>query len=567
MLIELERTRDAKTFQLPDGRRRTTFGHSVHYLSGGEWRDTDLRLRPMSDRLLMDGFDYHAQVGDRGVAIYDPVAHTGVRWLTPNRPRAHGGGRTVGFRQDGLVWRWEILKAGLKLAARVHRRRGPRVYTFRYEPVGDGGHFEQDINGHLWAGNLMVKRPIVVGADGMVWQTSPWISSPGKASFVFDDSLLPDSAFPYVIDPTTNYSLAAQANDGYTSGSNASYPPGSASVADTTGTVLYVTRSYVAVTGMYPGTGTNADTGEFDDQPWSNASRVVAQDGSYASVTIYDFDETFRDNSELLRATNYGFAVSGTVTGITVRVRCYATVSPSDVRMFVKMLKAGSPVGTQKTEDSDIPGSMGDLTFGSSSDLWGTTWTSGEVNASNFGVQISADNSLSSGSSSLRVDTVQVTIHTSTGGAYTVDVGHLRWDTSALDDTVTVDSAALKLYVVSKADGDARNLSAEWNEPGTITVADWTSTPASGAGAWDITTLTAGAQNTLALATVSNVSKTAHTGLRLHIDGGSPAGSNQVAIASYDHASYAEPILAVTYSVSPPPAPVEIPRVLVGSAL
>ena len=53
----------------------------------------------------------------------------------------------------------------------------------------------------------------------------------------------------------------------------------------------------------------------------------------------------------------------------------------------VQTLKAGSPVGTNMSGGS-IPGAEATVTFGSSSSLWGSSWTYSEINASNFGLSI-----------------------------------------------------------------------------------------------------------------------------------------------------------------------------------
>lgn len=53
----------------------------------------------------------------------------------------------------------------------------------------------------------------------------------------------------------------------------------------------------------------------------------------------------------------------------------------------VQTLKAGSAVGTNMGGAS-VPGTEGTVTFGSSSSLWGSSWTYSDINASNFGIII-----------------------------------------------------------------------------------------------------------------------------------------------------------------------------------
>jgi glucose/arabinose dehydrogenase/PKD repeat protein len=135
---------------------------------------------------------------------------------------------------------------------------------------------------------------------------------------------------------------------------------------------------------------------------------------------------------------------------------------------------------------------------------------------------------------------------------YRVLAALIRFDTSAIPDGATITSATLRLRVTAKSDADNRNLVAEWY-PGSnwpIDVADYSLTSSANAlvGA-DITALTTGATNTFALVNAANVSKTGYSGLRLQVDGGQPAGDNQVQFASWDSTSLPEPQLVVTYTI------------------
>jgi prepilin-type N-terminal cleavage/methylation domain-containing protein len=55
----------------------------------------------------------------------------------------------------------------------------------------------------------------------------------------------------------------------------------------------------------------------------------------------------------------------------------------------IKILKNGSFVGTDKSTGLDLGSSWQYLTYGGSTDLWGTTWTSDDINDTDFGVGIS----------------------------------------------------------------------------------------------------------------------------------------------------------------------------------
>ena len=116
-------------------------------------------------------------------------------------------------------------------------------------------------------------------------------------------------------------------------------------------------------------------------------------------------------------------------------------------------------------------------------------------------------------------------------GEYSVLTSLLRFDTSAVPDGATVTSATLRLHVAGKADGDDRNLVAEWypaaNWP--IDDADYAlDSSASALPGADVGNLALGAVNDLALQGLGAVSTTGSTALRLHLDGGQPAADNYV---------------------------------------
>ncbi|MFW6172477.1 MAG: hypothetical protein ACOC5T_01915 [Elusimicrobiota bacterium] len=104
----------------------------------------------------------------------------------------------------------------------------------------------------------------------------------------------------------------------------------------------------------YPGTVEEDDT--VGNTEWIDINNVKADDGSYAFSSI------------------------GGGGG-----------DPGDTKDYsVKLVKGGSITGNEKAEDTALPdGTFGTRTYGNSTDLWGTTLTKSDVEASNFGVVIS----------------------------------------------------------------------------------------------------------------------------------------------------------------------------------
>src|SRR5262249_56903876 len=90
---------------------------------------------------------------------------------------------------------------------------------------------------------------------------------------------------------------------------------------------------------------------------------------------------------------NYVLPSTATIQGIKVDVERKASANTSTNYINdadVYLLKGGSTTGvTDKAATSTKwPTSDGVATYGSSTDLWGTTWSYSNADASNFGVRI-----------------------------------------------------------------------------------------------------------------------------------------------------------------------------------
>ena len=88
--------------------------------------------------------------------------------------------------------------------------------------------------------------------------------------------------------------------------------------------------------------------------------------------------------SQYLYGTNFGFSIpsGSTINGISVSV----TYQNSGTDYTTKLLKAGSLVGSNLATAATSPTSATVVTWGGSSNLWGTTWLYSDINNSSFGV-------------------------------------------------------------------------------------------------------------------------------------------------------------------------------------
>lgn len=146
-----------------------------------------------------------------------------------------------------------------------------------------------------------------------------------------------------------------------------------------------------------PGTLTNTGAG----MPWNLSSNITAN----------TLGNSF---SPFLQGTNLGFSVPGTatITGIILKSAQYTSNSPHN-DTIVELLNNLVPTGQNK----NAPGNMaiaGQLTYGSSSDLWGAAWTPSDVNNSNFGFHFKVYNPLVSQNMITFIGQFSVTVYYST---------------------------------------------------------------------------------------------------------------------------------------------------------
>jgi hypothetical protein len=150
---------------------------------------------------------------------------------------------------------------------------------------------------------------------------------------------------------------------------------------------------------------------------WTTPTNVYTSNNAYATYNV-----ATGGNSNNLDATGFGFSVptSAIIRGISVTLERKGPASPTssikDNTFY--LLKAGAQAGSNKAYTSAYWGtSDATQSYGTSTDLWGTTWTAAQVNAANFGVRLSVHNFQSSAAiASVDQITVTVTYSNDTNG-------------------------------------------------------------------------------------------------------------------------------------------------------
>lgn len=128
---------------------------------------------------------------------------------------------------------------------------------------------------------------------------------------------------------------------------------------------------------------------------WNNPNNIFTSNNTYADQLL-----NVQTSTGFLRGTGYGFSIPGTatITGITVIIRRWSGQVSGHTGFCIDngvfLTKAGTQVGTDHSAIGVFWPAFGpsNQTYGSPSDLWGTTWTPTDINNVGFGAQVSAFN-------------------------------------------------------------------------------------------------------------------------------------------------------------------------------
>ena len=147
---------------------------------------------------------------------------------------------------------------------------------------------------------------------------------------------------------------------------------------------------------------------------WSSTGNVVASDNTRASAIL-----SAGNQSQYLVASSFGFSVPGgsTIDGIVVEVERHGS-NTNVLDNRVRIVKGGVIGSTDKSSVSQWPitsGSEAYASYGGTSDLWGETWTASDINASDFGVAVSAKNTNPKILRVANVDHVRITVYYTEG--------------------------------------------------------------------------------------------------------------------------------------------------------
>ena len=142
---------------------------------------------------------------------------------------------------------------------------------------------------------------------------------------------------------------------------------------------------------------------------------------SLFSTTLNSSTDLYINNrSYYIVGQGFGFSIptGATINGIVVTLQAQsydAQGAGNNARDYsVKIVKNNTITGTDKSTLASLTpnGTWVNRTYGSSTDLWGETWTAADINNSNFGIAYSAELTTSpKGTVTVQVRNLRITVH------------------------------------------------------------------------------------------------------------------------------------------------------------
>lgn len=148
---------------------------------------------------------------------------------------------------------------------------------------------------------------------------------------------------------------------------------------------------------------------------WTNVNNVLVDTtSSSTATTTASFDDT-----QILRVTNFGFAIpsDATINGVMFKFRRRSSTANDVKDDTIQLVLSGTPVGANKATASFWPSTNSTPEYGGAADTW--TWAGisvANINNSAFGINIKAYDD-ASGTDTLNIEAVWLDIYyTPVGG-------------------------------------------------------------------------------------------------------------------------------------------------------
>ncbi len=149
------------------------------------------------------------------------------------------------------------------------------------------------------------------------------------------------------------------------------------------------------------------DDGRVGTVAWIASGNALNVDGSLARTASMSGSV----GTHWLRTSGFGASLPprSIVRGFVVQVTRKASFRDEIGDQAIALVKAGVP-GSGKVAQGSWGTTLDTVSYGSASELWGTTWTPADVNAGDFGAAVAA-RGLPAADETASVDAVAITVH------------------------------------------------------------------------------------------------------------------------------------------------------------
>ncbi len=198
---------------------------------------------------------------------------------------------------------------------------------------------------------------------------------------------------------------------------------------------------------------------------WGTMTNTTTSNDAYAIYGTGNFFDASQVSEEF-QLSNFGILIpdGSTINGITVDIERKGTPADIQDRNINLTKTAGVQLGTNKAVAADWGTTDATATYGSGSDVWGTTWNEAEIEATGFGLVICVQTLVGDANGIASIDFINVTITytappatflgndtdpganpTIAPGAATTTVGTFNLKTSSGTDTIVSATTTLSI--------------------------------------------------------------------------------------------------------------------------
>lgn len=161
--------------------------------------------------------------------------------------------------------------------------------------------------------------------------------------------------------------------------------------------------------------GTTVDDATVGTEAWVNPNNTQASDDTYATAGVANAEIT-----HYIKATNFGFTAGEVPDGYTIDgIEVWFEISKQDGFLTsaedheVKIVQGGAIKTQNKAVGKSIDARDTSLNYGTSSDLWGESWSASDIRNSGFGVVVAVKSTV--GAQTLQIDNIEITVYASAG--------------------------------------------------------------------------------------------------------------------------------------------------------